>query len=208
MKKIITAVIVIIIIATAGTAYLLLSQNKKETLGNTGDFPKSNQSKINENLNSNKESNGPYVGEDFTIISPPGWIQSHMPSTLVSFHNPDENHPKGSAAEKINFKSYMAVSFDNAQGKKLEEIIETTKQQIQGVASSVSFDSETAGTIDNQPVKFIEASLNQQNVDFKVLMAIVTKDEKYFTISANTTSEKWMSYRDTFYNTINSFKFK
>ncbi len=208
MKKIITAAVVIIILAIFGIAYFFLSQNRSKTPSQSSDTFSSDQPKSNEPKSSGEESNGPYVGENFTIVSPSGWIQSHMPSTLVSFHNPEENHPEGSAAAKINFKSYMAVSFDNAQEKKIDEIAKMVKQQIQGVAPSVSFNSETDGIIDGRPAKFLEADLSQQDVNFKVLMAIVMKDDQYFTLSANTTSDKWTEYRDTFYASIHSFQFK
>jgi len=82
------------------------------------------------------------------------------------------------------------------------------KQQVQAVAPSVSFGSETDELIDSQPAKIIEADLAQQNVDFKILMAVIMKDDKYFTISANTTAQKWTEYSETFYDTFRSFKFK
>jgi len=53
------------------------------------------------------------------------------------------------------------------------------KQQVQAVAPSVSFGSETDELIDSQPAKIIEADLAQQNVDFKILMAVIMKDDKY-----------------------------
>lgn len=211
MKKLISAVIIIIAIASIGLIFYFMSKNKNDvTTNNENKIPPqtSNQLLSNEKSSQPKESSGPYVGDDFTIVAPSKWIQTHMPSTLVSFQNSKETQPEGSAAAKINFKSYIAVSFDNAQGKTLDEVAKLVKQQTQSVVPSISFDSETNGTIDSQSAKLIEASLNQQNVDFKVLLAIVMKDNKYFTISANTTAQKWTEYRDVFYNTANSFKFK
>lgn len=210
MKKIIIAAIIVIAITGVGLVFYFVSQSGNEVAKNSNSDTPSlpvNQPKANEKPDLSKESS-PYVGDDFTIIAPPGWIQTHMPTTLVSFQNNQEKHPNGSAAAKINFKSYMAVSFDNTQGKTLDDIVKLVKQQTQNVAPLISFVSETDGTIDGQPAKFLEAGLNQQNVDFKVLMAIVLKENKYFTISANTTAEKWTNYRDAFYNTANSFKFK
>jgi len=173
----------------------------------------SNQSKNNDNssletANSPEKSIGLYVGDDFTIVSPKGWVQTHMQSTLVSFQNLAETHPEGSAAAKINFKSYIAVSSDSTQGKAIEEITKLIKQQVQAVAPSVSFSSETDEIIDGQPAQIMEADLNQQNIDFKILMAVIIKGDEYFTISANTTTQKWTEYNEIFYDTIRSFKFK
>jgi len=195
MKKIIITIIVVAVVGV-GLTFYFLNQNKN-----------SNNLSL-ETANSPERTTGLYVGDDFTIVSPKDWIQTHLPSTLVSFQNPNEKHPEGSAASKINFKSYIAVSFDNTQGKTLEEITELVKQQVQAVAPSVSFGSETDEMIDGQSAKIIEADLNQQNVDFKVLMAVVMKSDKYFTISANTTAQKWTEYSEIFYDTIRSFKFK
>ena len=195
MKKIISAIIVVVVVGV-GLAFYFLNQDKN-----------SNNSSL-ETANSPERTTGLYVGDNFTIVSPKDWIQTHMQSTLVSFQNPAEKYPEGSAAAKINFKSYIAVSFDNTQGKTIEEIAELVKQQVQAVAPSVSFTSETDEIIDGQPVKIMEANLNQQNVDFKVLMAVITKENKYFTISANTTVQKWTEYSEIFYDTIRSFKFK
>jgi len=67
---------------------------------------------LEETANSPERTIGLYVGDDFTIISPKDWIQTHIQSTLVSFQNPNEKHPEGSAASKINFKKFnIAVSF-------------------------------------------------------------------------------------------------
>ncbi|MDP3244770.1 MAG: hypothetical protein Q8M83_03895 [bacterium] len=150
----------------------------------------------------------PYVGDDFTFIPPTDWILITIPSTLAAYQNPKETQPQGSAAEKIHFKSYVAVSFDNANGQKLDEITNLIKRQIKSVAPTTSFTSETDGQIDGQPAKFMEADLFMQDVNFKVMVALVLKGDKFFTISNNTTTEKWPEYRDIFYGTAESFKFK
>jgi hypothetical protein len=206
MKKIF--IIIAIFIAFAGVGLGMYFFGKSKSTEINPPVSKAPDDDLQNQKNNPPKENGPYVGEDFTIIAPPGWIQTHIPTTIVSFQNSQENHPSGSAAEKINFKSYMAVSFDNTQGKTLDEIVKLVKQQTISVAPSVSFSSETSGTIDGQPAKFLEAELAQQDVEFKVIIAIVFKEDKYFTISANTTAQKWPEYQNPFYDAINSFKFK
>lgn len=205
MKKIILIAIVVVVIVGIGIMFYFLNQNKNS---NNSSLETEGLSVSEETANLPERTTGLYAGGDFTIVSPKNWIQTHLQSTLVSFQNPVEKHPEGSVASKINFKSYIAVSFDNAQEKTLEEITELLKQQVRAVAPSVSFGSETDEMIDGQPAKIIEANLNQQNVDFKVLMAVVMKENNYFTISANTTAQKWTEYSEIFYDTIRSFKFK
>ena len=159
-------------------------------------------------INQGSQADVPFVGDDFTVVPPTGWIRTQIPSTLVSYQNFSEVQPKGSAAEKINFKSYTAISFDNTNNKTLGEITEIVKRQLESVAPTISFSSIVDGTIGSQPAKLIEADLLMQDINFKVVMAIAMKGDKYFTISSNTTAEKWPEYKDIFYNMLNSFKFK
>ena len=203
MKKTILILIILIVVVGAGLTFYFLNQNKNSNSKETVNLPK-----LEEMTNTPESTTDLYVGDDFTIIRPKDWIQTQIQSTLVSFQNPNEKYQEGSAASKINFKSYIAVSFDNTQGKTFEEIAKLVKQQIQAVVPSVSFGSETDEMIDGQPAKIIEADLSQQDVDFKVLMAVIMKDDKYFTVSANTTAQKWTEYNEIFYDTFRSFKFK
>lgn len=208
MKKIIIIVIGAIIIIAGLAVYFFgqgknvekpLVEKKTDQASQTNNSPASSAP---------VKSDHPYVGDDFTIIPPAGWIQINMPSTLVSYQNSKETHPKGSAAEKINFKSYIAVSFDNAGGQTLDGVTELIKRQTKAVAPTISFASVTNGAIDGQPAKFMEADVSMQNVDFKVMIAVALKGNKYFTISSNTTAEKWPGYRGLFYEISDSFKFK
>jgi len=50
--------------------------------------------------------------------------------------------------------------------------------------------------------------MNQQEVDYTVFMAVVSKGDKYYAISGNTTTDKWLEYEDLFYQIARSFVFK
>lgn len=155
-----------------------------------------------------KISGNSYIGDDFTITPPVGWIQTQIPGTLVSYQNPKENHSPGSAADKIHFQSYIAVSFDNVSGQTLNQFEKLIEQQIKSITPSISFTSVVDGLIDGQLAKFIEADLFMQDINFKVMIVLILKGDKCFTISNNTTLEKWSEYRELFYSVANSFKFK
>ncbi|MDD4333199.1 MAG: PsbP-related protein [Patescibacteria group bacterium] len=201
MKKKLLIIIVIVIIIILVTGFYFFKQKKDINLSQL------NTDNIQAPIKTEDQKN-PYIGDDFTILPPEGWIRTQLPGTLVSYQDPKEKQPAGSAAEKINFHSYLAVSFDNSGGKTLDEITELVKTQIQAVAPEIVLESTTDGKIDGEPAKFIEANLTMQNVDFKVMMAVALKGDKYFTISNNTTAEKWPEYRDIFYNAAKSFRFK
>lgn len=198
----------IIIIIAAGFGFYFFTLNKNQNKDVVREKNSRMEAERQPEANKLSEEIHPYVGDDFTIVPPNGWAQTHIPTTLVSFQNNKETHPKGGAAEKINFKSYIAVSFDNTNGKSLDETVELVKQQIKAVAPAIIFNSITEGLIDKEPAKFIEAGLSMQDVDFKIMVAVALKGDKYFTVSNNTTAEKWQEYRDIFYAAANSFKFK
>ena len=63
-------------------------------------------------------------------------------------------------------------------------------------------------TVDGQPAKFTVLTLNQQEVDYTIFLSVMVKGDKYFTISGNTTTDKWTDYEDLFYQTAQSFVFK
>jgi len=198
-KIVIAAVVIVILAVGVGIGYWLSYEAKA---------PADGQPMIDQKGAQGSQSDASFIGDDFTLIPPAGWIRTQIPSTLVSYQNSRETQPKGSAAEKINFKSYLAVSFDSTNGQSLVQIAELVKNQTKGVAPAISFASAIDGTIGGQPAKFMEADLLMQDVNFKVAIAVAMKGDKYFIISFNTTAEKWPEYRDIFYNALNSFKFK
>jgi hypothetical protein len=151
------------------------------------------------------ESDGPYVGDDFEFIPPQGWIRTEIPSTLVAYRNQEEKHEIGSAADKINFKSYFAVSFDSSKGQSIDQIMDLVKLQTSSVAPSIIFGPVTEKVVNGMPMKTVEADLVMQDTDFKVLMAVILNGSKYYTVSFNTTAAKWGEYRDVFYGVLDSF---
>jgi len=202
-KVLIIAIIAVVLAVGAGIGYWLGKGGAKTSGNENGQQPLASQK-----TDQDYQSDAPYVGDDFTLIPPVGWIRTQISGVLVAYQNSKETHPKGSAAEKVNFKSYFAVSFDKTNGQTLNEIVELVKNQTKGVAPAISFDSVLDGTIGGQPAKVLEASLLMQNINFKVVIAVAMKGDKYFTISNNTTAEKWPEYQDIFYNVLNSFNFK
>lgn len=200
MKKTLLIVIIVVLVIGAGVGIYFVSQNKK-------DSTPTNTTQTNSSLTNQSSEPERYIGDDFTIIPPEGWLWANIPGTLIAFQNSEETHPEGSPAAKINFRTYIAVSFDNVQARTLEEISSFLQQETLKAIPSTKFISLTDETVDSQAAKFIEAELTQQDVDYKVLMAVVLKGDKYFVISANTTTDRWSEYKDLFYNTARSFKF-
>lgn len=193
----------VVVIAAILVVYFIMTSNKK-TNTNVGI---TNNSNINQSAaNTNASASSTYIGDGFTVDQLSGWVVGHMPGTLVSFHNNSETQPEGSAAAKINFKSYIAVSFDNTQDKTLEQINQTAIDNIKSAIPSINVFTTSDETVNGLAAKFTAMELNQQDVDYTVLMAIYLAGDKYYSLSFNTTTEKWKNYKDSFYNVARSFK--
>ncbi len=197
MKRGIMSIIVAIVIFGVGFGLFFILRNSESK--QSGD---DKLAITNSGVSSNTYSN-----DLFSIRPPSGWEQTAIQGTLAAFRNANETYPDGSAAAQVNFQSYIAVSFDSAKERNLEDIVALTKEQLEEVIPSVAFTSSTSGVIDGQTATFIEMTMTQQEVDYKVLLVVTMKEDKYFSISCNTTQERWAEYRDTFYNVAGSFTF-
>ena len=113
------------------------------------------------------------------------------------------------AAKKINFRSYLAVSYDSISGKGLSEYLQTVKNNLSQAALNVNFTNENDITINNMPARAAEAELTQQGVDFKILMvAIKGQNDDVWIISFSTAKNDWAKYEKTFSDIANSFVLK
>ncbi|MFA6525470.1 MAG: hypothetical protein WCT33_04370 [Patescibacteria group bacterium] len=211
-KSYVIWVSVVVIVAIAAVVYFMMNGDK-ESDTNTNTVVTNTQ--INDNTNipaTNTAVANIYVHDDFTIIPPEGWLESQIPGTLASFFNTTEQHPEGSAAAKINFKSYLAVSFDTAGiGSTLDSINSKVMQEVEIVASSseeVSVNDEML--INDLPARFNVLDLNMQEVDYRVLIVVVLDQDhqRYYTVTGNTTAEKWGEYEDAFLQSARSLTIK
>ena len=113
------------------------------------------------------------------------------------------------AAQKINFKSYFAVSYDTLQGKSMSEYEQIVKSGLQQTISNVVFTKEQDMTINGKSAHALEAELTQQGVNFKILLVVVRgQGDDVWVMSFNTTKSSWDGYKETFYGVANSFNLK
>jgi len=177
----------------------LNSKMQEETMGDVGT---NNQAKAVQFSNK-------LVTDDFSLDIPAGWIKTEPPigaSVMAVNMNEDINDP---AAKKINFKSYLAVSYDTFQGKTMNEYIQTVKDSILQTIPNVIFSNEQDILVNDRPAHAIEAELVQQGVGFKILMAVIAGEgEDIWVISFNTTKSSWDGYKEMFYGIVNSFTLK
>jgi hypothetical protein len=151
-----------------------------------------------------------FQGDDFSIVIPQEWQNSPspLPGSLLTVYKTYEDHSQDPNAQKINFKSYLAISFDKTQGRTQAQLLNMIKQSLTQVSPNTKSVASSQENIDGQPANLEEFSINQQEVDFHVLVALIAKGDKYFSISVNTTEKKWPEYKDILYETVKSFRFK
>jgi len=200
MKNKITIIILIILgIALAvlvGVYFIKRDKTTNQTPTGNGGVIEQPQSKM--------------ITDDFSINLPAGWKQAApvMGSSAMAVNmNENINDP---AAQKINFKSYFAVSsYDTLQGKSMNDYLQIIKNSLSQTIPNVVFTNEQDIAINSQPAHAIEAELTQQGVNFKILMVIVVgQGEDVWVISFNTTKSSWDGYKQSFYDIANSFILK
>jgi hypothetical protein len=194
-KILIIAAIVLLIIIVAGVWFYL---NKTE---NSNISPEANQN------NENQEEGKMLVKDDFSIILPQGWAESPAAVEGVSAlaYNTQESLTD-KPANDIGFVSYFSVAPDVLGDYDMAGYKEYAKESLQAVLGSVQYSNEQKFSINNKEAYAIEMDLNQESVDFKVLMFFIKgNNNDVWTLSFNTVASAWNDYKDSFYQSVESF---
>lgn len=179
-------------------------------------FAKQNKSSIDspENIGQqapvgNEQSQNKLVTDDFDIVLPVGWQRIEpAPETLAMAVNVDEqlNDPAG---QKINFRTYFAVSYDTLQGMTMAEYMQRIKDVLSQPASNVFFANEQDVNINNRLVRAVEVELTREGADFKILIVVVRGEgDDVWVMSFNTVKSSWDEYKETFSGIVRSFNLK
>ncbi|MDD5750597.1 MAG: hypothetical protein PHU56_03035 [Candidatus Pacebacteria bacterium] len=226
-KKIIIAVVVCFVVVAVGAGFYLFI--KKTPSG--AESPEAlNQAPDQESLAENEDimenqnvqeisadNNQPaveqpqnkLVTDDFSIDLPDGWRQAPpvVGATAMAVNaNETSSDP---AVQKINFKTYVAVSHDTLEGKTIDEYLQNLKSELQRVIEGAVFTKEHDIAIGDKSAHAMEAEMVQQGINFKVLMVVMAEEgEDVWVISFNTTQSNWDGYVAMFYDTVNTFRLK
>ena len=150
-----------------------------------------------------------WVDDNFSIIFPQNWEARPAPmgiSAIAVNANEEITNPE---AKKINFQSYIAVTYDTLQGRSQEEYIQYTKDSLKELSLTAMFDEGKQILIDGKNAQAIEIGINQKGIDFKTLVILVwAGEEDVWYLSCNTTKDKWVEYEPLFYEAANNFRIK
>ena len=195
-KTLVYIIILLVIVLGIGAKIYFVTENGKLENEDTQDIEKGGETNA-------------LANDDFSMILPKGWKGSPAPAGAIAMAvNVDEN-VTDTAAAKINFKSYIAVSFDTLQERSREEYIEYTKDSLRQIFPATNFSQERQIIVDGKNAQAIEIGLIQHGVNFKVLMVLIWDEgEDIWILSLNTTEDKWEEYKILFSRVVESFKIK
>lgn len=200
-NKVIVVILVVLAVIAAAFAIFYFTR----TSGGEGSI-KENQQALPE---SNGQANGStqkIVTDEFSIDLPAGWQKIDAITGVSAMAVDAAEDITDPAAKEINFRTYLAIVYDELQGKSLSEYMQASKTELQGIVSSVVFRNEQDITINGRVAKALEAEFTQQGVNFKILMVLVSGEgDDVWTISLNTVESSWDSYKELFSDIVNSF---
>lgn len=161
-------------------------------------------------LNKKSANQGSFLEKnDFLIYVPEGWVETNPPAGITTMILDAEEDITGTAAEKLNFRTYYSVIYDNLADNSKEDYITISKQSLVEAIPGLEITEENSETINNRDVYFMEAEFNQKDVDFKSLIAIISGEgDDVWIISFNTMKSSWGKYKNLFYDISESFELK
>lgn len=199
--------IIVVIVIVAVISFYFIQKNKSSISSIENTMPPS-QPGVSDQTGTEQPQNK-LVTDDFEINLPAGWRQTAPTmgaSAMAVNTNEQLNDP---AAQKINFRTYFAVSYDTLQEKSLSEYLQSVKNQLQQTISNAVFAQERDITINDKAARAVEINLTQQGVDYKILMIVVAgKGDDVWVMSFNTIKSSWDGYEETFSSIAKSFSLK
>jgi hypothetical protein len=198
-NKIIIIILIILAVVIVGITGVYFS----------GYFSKnSEQNNLNNNFEK-EDGQNKLVTDEFEINIPAGWIKAPLSEGIAAMAIASKENVVDPAAQKLNFKSYVAINHDIPQQKSMDEYIQAAKTDLQnnipGVVISEGQDTE----INGMQARSIEIEMVQQEAEFKVVLTVIKGNlDDFWVISFNTTKISWDSYKEIFSASVNSFKIK
>lgn len=146
--------------------------------------------------------------ESFSVKLPEGWVEIDPVYESLAMAIKGEELIIDTNAQEINFRSYYSILRDVYNKENEQEYLNEVRESLKQSFTGLTVANEETRETDNGKIYFIDSKFNQQNIDFRVLLAIKIKDQSVWIISFNTIEEKWEEYKNLFYQVAESFKIK
>jgi flagellar basal body-associated protein FliL len=210
-KSFSTLLIIIILFVLAAMAYWFLTSQidfsgENSPVANIVNNVVPNTSSEN-NVNQNQPSNENILAtDDFSLTYPTPWRQvSSITGVSAMLIRVNENITNP-AAKKMNFQTYLAVSYDFSEGKTKEQVVEYLKNELYLVLPEAIFSQENFLTINGREAYATEITFRKSGLDFRVLEVVVWGNENdLWVLSYNTLEELWQDNVSDFEKMTKSF---
>ena len=147
--------------------------------------------------------------DNFSLRVPDAWVETQAPTGVSLMLKNNSEQITNQAAKQIGFKSYLAVIRDNLGSNTIENYLSLSKDALKQAIPGITFAKEDSTSIGGRQAKVLEADISQQGINFKVLMFIISGENKeVWVISFNALSENWNANKSLFYQIAWSFKLK
>ncbi len=163
----------------------------------------------NSNQNFPPADEGVFATDDFSLNYPEGWRQ--VPaitgvSAMIAKSNENISDPE---AKKMNFQTYLAVSYDSVEGKTKEQVVEYVKNEVAAVIPEVVFSNEKFLTLGGREAYAAEMTFRKSGLDFHVLEIVIWGEgNDLWILSYNTLEELWAGDVGEFEEMTQGFKVK
>ncbi|MFA6304412.1 MAG: hypothetical protein WCV73_02565 [Patescibacteria group bacterium] len=143
----------------------------------------------------------------FNILAPTGWAEIVAPAnTSLLIVNTAEKFPNP-ILEKLNFKTYYALTDKSLNGSDLSGFIAETKTQLAGLYPLMKLEPLPSRLVNGKEVKIFGGEMVEQGAQFKMMLAFFAgKNNDAWTLSFNTGADNWEVYQPVINSVIDSFK--
>ncbi|MBI5071991.1 hypothetical protein HZB93_03845 [Candidatus Falkowbacteria bacterium] len=206
-KSLLILVLILLALAIAGGTFWYL-KTQSNTVGNNLAGVNDNRAAGGNNLNQNILPSGGnvFANDNFSLTYPVGWRSVPAMtgvSAMIVKGNENITDPE---AKKMNFQSYLAVSYDSSEGKTKDEVVEYLKTELRSAIPEAVFSQEKFLTINQRDAYAMEMTFRQSGIDFHVLMiAVWGKGNDLWILSYNTLDSLWQGYTSDFEKMTQSF---
>lgn len=209
MKKPFSILITIIVLfVLAAMAYWFLSTESNIFGGNNLNVPgEISENNLNQNLPPSGEN--VFATDDFSLTYSEGWRSVPAMTGISAMIVKGNENITDPEAKKMNFQSYLAVSYDSAEGKNKDQVVEYLKNALRSAIPEAVFSRENSLTINQRDAYAMEVTFRQSGLDFHVLIVTVWgKENDLWVLSYNTLEELWQNYVGEFEEMTQAFVVK
>ena len=145
----------------------------------------------------------------FSVLVPKGWKEIPARTGVSAMVVNAGEEITDPTLKKINFLSYYSVSYDTLKARTMDEYVVYIKDMVKQFAPDIAFASEESLKINGNDGYKIEADLNQQGANFKVLIFLIKgKDNDIWNMSFNSGAVNWEKNKEEFNRIGGTFTIK